>query len=76
MGQRQWKHVHTLSQQCTLIPSVTPYFRFIKTHRDLRELRQTHTLTCYAETFHAPLLLQHAVFQMAGLYQLAYWHPL
>lgn len=53
-----------------LTSPATPY------SRDLSELRQTHTLTCYSETFHALLLLQHAVFQMAGLYQLAYWHPL
>lgn len=59
------------------------YFRFTKPSRDLNELliaflkeRQIQTLTCYAETFHVLLLLQHAVFQMAGLYQLAFWHPL
>lgn len=66
-----------------LTSPVTSYFRFIKQSKDftgfliasLKE-RQIQTLTHYAETFHVLLLLQHAVFQRAGLDGLAFWHPL
>lgn len=60
----------------TFLPHLSHLILDLQKQRFKLISNQIETLTCYVETFHMLLLLQHAAFQTAGLYELAFWHPL